>query len=114
MKLETVFKLIDAGFDRAEIEKLDAALEEPKKEPEPEKEPEPKKEPEKDTEPEKKKEPEPQSAPDMLKFISEEFKKMTEEIQKTNILNSNNKQLDTKTGEETLAEILAPPEEKRR
>lgn len=109
MKAEEVLKLIDAGFTKDEILGLDKdPKEEPEKE-EPEKEEPEKEEPEKE-EPEKK-EPE---QPDTLKFIAEQFEKMTKAIQESNIINSDTKlKNDNKSAEQTLADIIAPPERKR-
>ena len=119
LKLEDLLKLIDAGFTKDEIIKLDTEPEpqkaKPQKaEPEPQKaEPEPQKaepEPQK-AEPEQQKA-EPQT--DTLKFIAEQFEKMTKAIQESNIINSDTKlKNDNKSAEQTLADIIAPPERKR-
>lgn len=120
MKTEDILKLIDAGFTKDEILKLDTSADpepEPQKaEPEPQKaEPEPQKA---DPEPQKADpEPEPQKADpqtDTLKFIAEQFEKMTKTIQESNIINSDTKlKNDNKRAEQTLADIIAPPERKR-
>ena len=119
MKTEDILKLINAGFTKDEIIKLDTEPEpqkaKPQKaEPEPQKaEPEPQKaepEPQK-AEPEQQKA-EPQT--DTLKFIAEQFEKMTKVIQESNIINSDTKlKNDNKSAEQTLADIIAPPERKR-
>ena len=114
MRTEDILKLIDAGFTKDEILKLDTKPEPQKAEPEPQKaEPEPQK-----AEPEPQKaDPEPQKAepqPDTLKFIAEQFEKMTKAIQESNIINSDTKlKNDNKSAEQTLADIVAPPERKR-
>ena len=112
MKTEDILKLIDAGFTKDEILGLDKdPKEEPEKE-EPEKEEPEKEEPEKE---EPKKEPEKTTdQTDMLKFIAEQFEKMTKSIQESNIINSDTKlKNEDKTGPEILAEVIAPPERKR-
>lgn len=117
MKTEDILKLIDAGFTKDEILKLETKPEPEKSEPEksePEKSEPEKSKPEK-SEPEKsepeKKEPE---QPDTLKFIAEQFEKMTKAIQESNIINSDTKlKNDNKSAEQTLADIIAPPERKR-
>ena len=116
MKTDDILKLIDAGFTKEEILKLDTGKD---PEPEPTKDPEP--EPTKDPEPEPTKDPEPEPAKekipdqtDMLKFIADQFEKMTKSIQESNIINSDTKlKNDNKTGPEVLAEVIAPPERKR-
>ena len=100
MRTEDILKLIDAGFTKDEILKLDTKPEPQKAEPEPQKA-----------------DPEPQKAepqPDTLKFIAEQFEKMTKAIQESNIINSDTKlKNDNKSAEQTLADIVAPPERKR-
>ena len=108
MKTDDILKLIDAGFTKEEILKLDTGKD---PEPEPTKDPEP--EPTKDPEPEPAKEKIPDQT-DMLKFIADQFEKMTKSIQESNIINSDTKlKNDNKTGPEVLAEVIAPPERKR-
>ena len=100
MKTEDILKLIDAGFTKDDILKLDTKPEPQKAEPEPQKA-----------------DPEPQKADpqtDTLKFIAEQFEKMTKAIQESNIINSDTKlKNDNKSAEQTLADIIAPPERKR-
>ena len=108
MKTDDILKLIDAGFTKEEILKLDTGKD---PEPEPTKDPEP--EPTKDPEPEPTKEKTPDQT-DMLKFIADQFENMTKSIQESNIINSDTKlKNDNKTGPEVLAEVIAPPERKR-
>ena len=105
LKLEDLLKLIDAGFTKDEIIKLDTEPEPQKAKPQ-KAEPEPQK-----AEPEQQKA-EPQT--DTLKFIAEQFEKMTKAIQESNIINSDTKlKNDNKSAEQTLADIIAPPERKR-
>lgn len=113
MKTDDILKLIDAGFTKEEILKLDTKPEPEQREPE-QSEPEhsePEQSEPEQSEPEKK-EPE---QPDTLKFIAEQFEKMTKAIQESNIINSDTKlkNVDIKTGPEILAEVIAPPERKR-
>lgn len=110
MNTEQIFKLIDAGFTKDDIMRLAG---------EPEKsEPEPTAEPETTPEPEPTAEPEPAQQtpePDILKFIADEFRKMTESIQQSNILNSNiNQNNQDVSPEQMLADIIKPDEARKR
>ena len=112
MKTEDILKLIDAGFTKEEILRIDGVITDEKKtDPEPEEKADPEPEPEKKADPE----PEQQDTKhqDMLQFIAEQFEKMTKSIQESNILISDNKKIDNKSAEQTLADIIAPPERKR-
>lgn len=112
MKSDEILKLLDAGFTKEEILRIDGVITDDKKtDPEPEKKADPEPEPEKKADPE----PEPQDTKqqDMLQFIAEQFEKMTKSIQESNILISDNKKIDNKSAEQTLADIIAPPERKR-
>ena len=112
MKSDEILKLLDAGFTKEEILKIDGVITDEKKaDPEPEKKADPEPEPEKKADPE----PEPQDTKqqDMLQFIAEQFEKMTKSIQESNIINSDNKKIENKSAEQTLADIIAPPERKR-
>lgn len=112
MKSDEILKLLDAGFTKEEILRIDGVITDEKKaDPEPEKKADPEPEPEKKTDPE----PEQQDTKqqDMLQFIADQFEKMTKSIQESNILISDNKKIDNKSAEQTLADIIAPPERKR-
>ena len=109
---DEILKLIDAGFTKDEILKFDTKPEPEQSEPEKKEteQSEPEKKETEQSEPEKK-EPE---QPDTLKFIAEQFEKMTKVIQESNIINSDTKlKNDNKSAEQTLADIIAPPERKR-
>ena len=118
MNIETIIKLLDAGYTKDEIKNMSSGSGDPepgKKEPE-KKEPE-KKEPEK-KEPEKK-EPEKQDPEkqdpektekndDMLKLLVSKFEELTSAIQDSNIKSSNNKTPEQTAPEELLANIVKP------
>ena len=116
MRSDEILKLLDAGFTKEEILRIDGVMTDEKKtDPEPEKKADPEPEPEK--KPEKKADPEPEQQDtkqqDMLQFIAEQFEKMTKSIQESNIINSDNNKIENKSAEQTLADIIAPPERKR-
>ena len=105
MNIETIIKLLDAGYTKDEIMNMNSSSQDPepgKKEPE-KKEPE-KKEPEK-KEPEKK---EPEKNDDMLKLLVSKFEELTSAIQDSNIKSSNNKTPEQTAPEELLANIVKP------
>ncbi len=105
MNIETIIKLLDAGYTKDEIMNMNSGSQDPepeKKEPE-KKEPE-KKEPEK-KEPEKK---EPEKNDDMLKLLVSKFEELTSAIQDNNIKSSNNKTPEQTAPEELLANIVKP------
>ena len=113
MRSDEILKLLDAGFTKDEILRIDGVMTDEKKtDPEPEKKADPEPEPEKkaDPEPEQQK----NSQQDMLQFIADQFEKMTKSIQESNILHSDNNKIENnKSAEQTLADIIAPPERKR-
>ena len=115
MNADQILKLIDAGYTKSEINDLIQGGEAEK--PEETKEAE---EPEKnDSAPEKmeleKKEPEkPEQTPDILKFIADEFAKMTKSIQDSNILNSNMKMKEDVSVEQMLADLVNPDGSRRK
>ena len=103
MRSDEILKLLDAGFTKDEILRIDGVMTDEKKT---------------DPEPEKKADPEPEqqknSQQDMLQFIADQFEKMTKSIQESNILHSDNNKIENnKSAEQTLADIVAPPERKR-
>lgn len=102
MTLDQVFKLIEAGYTKEEIQSFDMPQEQEQPEPEQVKEPEQKQEPD----------PEPLAQPDVLKFLAGEFEKLNRSIQERNILGSDIPQIQPKTAEEVLADIIAPPVKK--
>ena len=110
MNIETIIKLLDAGYTKDEIMNMNSSSQDPepgKKEPEkkePEKKEPEKKEPEK-KEPEKK---EPEKNDDMLKLLVSKFEELTSAIQDSNIKSSNNKTPEQTAPEELLANIVKP------
>lgn len=109
MNADQILKLIDAGYTKSEIDDLIQGGE--AKEPEETEAPEPEKNdpaPEK-TEPEKA-----EQSPDILKFIADEFAKMTKSIQDSNILNSNMKVKEDVSVEQMLADLVNPDGSRRK
>lgn len=110
MNADQILKLIDAGYTKSEIndlihggeaeqpEKTEEAQEPEKNESAPEK-----------TEPEKA-----EASPDILKFIADEFAKMTKSIQDSNILNSNMKMKEEMSVEQMLADLVNPDGSRRK
>lgn len=98
MTVDSIIKLLDAGYTKDEITAMDVVKDEPAKD-EPVKE-EPKKEDLKKEEPVKN--------DDMLKLIVEKFDEMKNTIIESNIVNSNNKQLETPEPAELLANVVKP------
>ena len=95
MNIETIIKLLDAGYTKDEIMNMNSSSQDP----------EPgKKEPEK-KEPEKK---EPEKNDDMLKLLVSKFEELTSAIQDSNIKSSNNKTPEQTAPEELLANIVKP------
>ena len=95
MNIETIIKLLDAGYTKDEIMNMNSSSQDP----------EPgKKEPEK-KEPEKK---EPEKNDDMLKLLVSKFEELTSAIQDSNIKSSNNKTPERTAPEELLANIVKP------
>lgn len=110
MNADQILKLIDAGYTKSEINDLIHGGE--AKEPEETKEAE---EPEKnDSAPEKSEPEKPEQTPDILKFIADEFAKMTKSIQDSNILNSNMKMKEDVSVEQMLADLVNPDGSRRK
>ena len=108
MNIETIIKLLDAGYTKDEIKNMSSGSGDPepeKKEPE-KKEPE-KKEPEK-KEPEKQEPEKTEKNDDMLKLLVSKFEELTSAIQDSNIKSSNNKTPEQTAPEELLANIVKP------
>ena len=107
MTIDEILKLGAMGYTKEDIEAMNAESAEP--EPEKTREPEqtkqePVQEPEQKTDPTK----------DLLQFMAGEFEKLNRSIQSANILGSNINQPKEKTAEDVLAELIAPPQKKRR
>lgn len=112
MNADQILKLIDAGYTKSEIDDLIQGGEAK----EPEEKEEKAQEPEKDeTVQDKAKEPEKQEqTSDILKFIADEFAKMTKSIQDSNILNSNMKMKEELSAEQMLADLVNPDGSRRK
>lgn len=111
MNADQILKLIDAGYTKSEIDALIKGKEETT-EPEETKEAE---EPEKnDSAPEKTEPEKAEQSPDILKFIADEFAKMTKSIQDSNILNSNMKMKEEMSAEQMLADLVNPDGSRRK
>lgn len=105
MKIEDVFKLIDAGFTKDDILALDRP------------EPAPAPEPDKALTEEPAEEPAPAAAPaapeelaNALNGILDSFKAVAKEIKAANIANSKMPEIKTETAEDIIASMLYPPE----
>lgn len=110
MNADQILKLIDAGYTKSEINDLIHGGE--ATEPEETKEAE---EPEKnDSAPEKTEPEKAEQTPDILKFIADEFAKMTKSIQDSNILNSNMKMKEDVSVEQMLADLVNPDGSRRK
>lgn len=108
MKIEDVFKLIDAGFTKEEI----FALNTPEAAPAPE--------PDKALTEEPDKEPAPAPAPaapeelaNALNGILDSFKAVAKEIKSANIANSKMPEIKTETAEDIIASMLYPQETRK-
>ena len=115
MNLDQIFKLIDAGYTKEEIQQLGQL--EPEPEPKKQPEPEPKKQPELEPEPKKQPEPEPKKQPEP--FDTQPFNKAIDEM--TKAMNAMNVKLQKmalsvyeapgqpeKTVESIIAKIIDP------
>ena len=105
MNIETIIKLLDAGYTKDEIMNMNSGsqdLEPEKQDPEPEKT-EPKKQDPEKQEPEKT-----EKNDDMLKLLVSKFEELTSAIQDSNIKSSNNKTPEQTAPEELLANIVKP------
>ena len=98
MNIETIIKLLDAGYTKDEIMNMTSGSQDP----EPEKT-EPKKQ-----EPEKKEPEKTEKNDDMLKLLVSKFEELTSAIQDSNIKSSNNKTPEQTAPEELLANIVKP------
>ena len=103
MNIETIIKLLDAGYTKDEIMKMNSGSQDP----EPEKKEPEKKEPEKQ-EPEKQEPEKTEKNDDMLKLLVSKFEELTSAIQDSNIKSSNNKMPEQTAPEELLANIVKP------
>ena len=103
MNIETIIKLLDAGYTKDEIMKMNSGSQDP----EPEKKEPEKKEPEK-KEPEKQEPEKTEKNDDMLKLLVSKFEELTSAIQDSNIKSSNNKMSEQTAPEELLANIVKP------
>lgn len=110
MNAEQILKLIDAGYTKSEINDLThgGEAEQPEKNEEAQ-EPEKNESAPEKTEPEKA-----EASPDILKFIADEFAKMTKSIQDSNILNSNMKMKEEMSVEQMLADLVNPDGSRRK
>ena len=110
MNIETIIKLLDAGYTKDEIKNMSSGSGDPepgktepkKQDPEPEKT-EPKKQDPEKQEPEKT-----EKNDDMLKLLVSKFEELTSAIQDSNIKSSNNKTPEQTAPEELLANIVKP------
>lgn len=110
MNADQILKLIDAGYTKSEINDLIQGGE--AKKPEETKEAQ---EPEKNESAPEKTEPEKtEQTPDILKFIADEFAKMTKSIQDSNILNSNMNTKEDVSVEQMLADLVNPDGSRRK
>lgn len=101
MNIETIIKLLDAGYTKDEIMNMNSVSQDPEPE---------KTEPEKQ-EPEKQEKQEPEKTEkndDMLKLLVSKFEELTSAIQDSNIKSSNNKTPEQTAPEELLANIVKP------
>ena len=98
MNIETIIKLLDAGYTKDEIMNMNSGSQDP----EPEKT-EPKKQDPEKQEPEKT-----EKNDDMLKLLVSKFEELTSAIQDSNIKSSNNKTPEQTAPEELLANIVKP------
>ena len=103
MNIETIIKLLDAGYTKDEIMNMNSDSQDP----EPEKKDPEKKEPEK-KEPEKQEPEKTEKNDDMLKLLVSKFEELTSAIQDSNIKSSNNKTPEQTAPEELLANIVKP------
>ena len=103
MNIETIIKLLDAGYTKDEIMNMNSDFQDP----EPEKKEPEKKEPEK-KEPEKQEPEKTEKNDDMLKLLVSKFEELTSAIQDSNIKSSNNKTPEQTAPEELLANIVKP------
>ena len=103
MNIATIIKLLDAGYTKDEIMKMNSGSQDP----EPEKKEPEKKEPEKQ-EPEKQEPEKTEKNDDMLKLLVSKFEELTSAIQDSNIKSSNNKMPEQTAPEELLANIVKP------
>ena len=111
MNADQILRLIDAGYTKSEINDLIQGGEAI----EPEETKEEAQEPEKnDSAPEKKEPEKAEQTPDILKFIADEFAKMTKSIQDSNILNSNMKMKEDVSVEQMLADLVNPDGSRRK
>ena len=118
MNIETIIKLLDAGYTKEEIMNMNSISQDPEPEKTEPKKSEPKKQEPKKQEPEKqepeKQEPEKQEPEktekndDMLKLLVSKFEELTSAIQDSNIRSSNNKTSEQTAPEELLASIVKP------
>lgn len=90
MKYEEIIKLLDAGYSRDEILKMEAPAEDPApEEPKPE-------------------EPAPVSMDAIMSEVKDMFAEMKKELTAMNILNSRQRAEESKTSEDILASIINP------
>ena len=93
MKYEEIIKLLDAGYSRDEILKM-------QDEPAPEEKQEPA--------PEEKQEPAPVSMDAIMSEVKDMFAEMKKELTAMNILNSRQSAEESKTSEDIIASIINP------
>ena len=110
MNIETIIKLLDAGYTKDEIMNMTSGSQDPEPEKtEPKKQdPEPEKTEPKKQEPEKKEPEKTEKNDDMLKLLVSKFEELTSAIQDSNIKSSNNKTPEQTAPEELLANIVKP------
>lgn len=108
MTKEEILKLINAGYTKADID----AMGEPQPEPQPEAEPQPQ------PDPEPQPEPQPESVSltaDAVKEFTSTVKELSELIKKQNIINDGHEpKTALERGEEVLASLINPPEQKKK
>ncbi len=113
MTIQEILDLGKMGYTKADIEKMAGV--DPKQEPKQEPKEEPKQEPKQEPKEEPKQEPkqEPNQAPDSnAKFLEDLNKTLSgfiSDLQKQNIINSNNRTEQKESAEDILASIIAPP-----
>ena len=106
MKYEEIIKLLDAGYSREEILKMDESDPKDKKDPDPKDKKDPDPKDKKDPDPKDKKDP----APDMSAMMDEMktmFSDLTKELMAANIMHSRRAGEDD-TDEDIIAKIINP------
>ncbi len=112
MTIQEILDLGKMGYTKEDIEKMgDEPKQEPKQEPKEEPKQEPKEEPKQEPKEEPKQEPkqEPDNNAKFLEDLNKTLSGFIADLQKQNIINSNNKSEQKESAEDILASIIAPP-----